>query len=752
MNESSVNNELPFDPPLAPTIELDGLARLVAPPARRSSDNRSLTAIDGVAITTVNPASGRAHLMYVSESLAAMLGYRPDQLLGRGPNTLFADNTPAAQLDAVAAVVDSGQQAIVRLDLHHATGAVVPVEATFLALPALSASEPYYMALYRDVVDLPGPEQLLADHGDLLDALARTHDLHDVFVEVSERVEETIRGASCWIGVSDQFGEVEAVIASSHRDDLVSSVIQMITQSGQASTPSRFRVEDLSLELGMELRAHGVHALWSFPVFGRDHRSQGLLIVAHDDRLAPHPSEHRMLEHLSRVIAVAMERSLAEASLAHQTLHDSLTQLPNRALIVDRLEQAVARLGRDDNRLAVLLVDLDRFKHLNDTRGSESGDEVLIEVSRRLRRSVRLGDTVGRIGGDQFLVLCVAMNGEADASSMAQRIVNSVAEPIELSNGKRLTTTASVGVALLDQPGQAPASIISSAESALAKAVEAGRGSWAMFEEGLQRRIVIRHEVEQALELAISEDELVLHYQPFVEIETGRMIGAEALVRWNRPGHGLLPPAAFIEIAEETGLILPLGDWVIDEACRQLASWPTLPDGRRPSISVNLAAKQLAQDSLVSTVIAALDRHGVPADHLGFEVTESMQVDDVEAAGTTLKRLAALGCKLAIDDFGIGYATLDYLRRFSMADTIKIDRSFVNGLGQSREDTAIVSASLALARSLGLSVVAEGVETREQYINLAELGCDQAQGYLLSRPVPLDEALVLWQQSNLIIL
>ncbi len=473
------------------------------------------------------------------------------------------------------------------------------------------------------------------------------------------------------------------------------------------------------------------------------------MIVSLADRLEPHPTEHQMLEHLSRVVAVAVERSRAEATLAHQTLHDTLTQLPNRALIVDRLEQAVARLGRDNNRLAVLLVDLDRFKALNDTRGPDIGDEVLVEVSRRLRRSVRLGDTVGRIGGDQFLVLCVAMNDESDASSMAERIVRSVSEPMNLSSGE-VSVSSSVGVVLVSQPGQSPASIISSAESALASAVRDGRGGYALYEEGLQQRVLIRHEVEQALQVAITEEELVLHYQPVVNIATGQMIGAEALIRWNRPGHGLMPPNSFIEIAEETGLIVPVGAWVIDEACRQLAEWPVGADGKGPVITVNLSARQLAESSLVSIVLAAMDRHGISPERLGFEVTESMQVEEVEIAIITLKRLAALGCKLAIDDFGVGYASLDYLRRFSMADTLKIDRSFVSGLGDSREDTAIVSSSIALAKSLEMTVVAEGVETSEQYHYLAEMGCDFAQGYLLSRPVPLEQVLELWQRSILI--
>ncbi len=752
VSDPSADNELPFDPPLTASIELDGLARLVAPPARRRTDRRSLTAIDGVAISSVDGHSGRAHLMYVSERLAAMLGHQPGELLGRNPGVLFSDRTPMAQLDAVAEVVESGQQAVVRLGLRHSTGSEVPVEASFLALPSLSSGDPWYLALYRDAADVPRAEKVLADHGDLLDALARADDPHDVFIELTDRVEDAIRGASCWIGVVNAYGEVDAVSTSSQRDDLVASTVEMIVASGRAATPSTFRVDDLSFELGMELRAHGVHALWSFPVVGRDRRSQGLLIAAHSDRDFPHPSERQMLEHLSSLVAVALEHSSVVSDPAHQILHDDLTDLPNRALITDRLEQAIARLGRDNTRLAALLVDLDRFRQLNHRRGTDMGDEVLVEIGKRLRRSVRLGDTVGRLGGDQFLVLCVAMNGEADASSMAQRIIANVAEPIELSDGTTVSATASVGVTLVDRPGQTASVIINRAESALSAALDAGRGGWALYEEGLRQRVVIRHEVEQALQIAIDSDELLLHYQPLVEISTGRMLGAEALVRWNRPGHGLLPPGAFIEIAEETGLIVALGAWVLDEACRHLRNWPRAADGRLPVVSVNLAAKQLADENLVDTVIGSLTRHGVPAECLGFEVTESMAIDKVDTAIETLRRLGALGCKLSIDDFGIGYATLDYLRRFSMADTIKLDRSFVSGLGESREDTAIVSASLALARSLGLSVVAEGVETRAQYGTLADLGCDLAQGYLLSRPVPLDEAIELWTRTHLIIL
>ncbi len=739
----SPTNELPFDPPLSPVIDLEPLINLA--PGRRSD-----SAIDGIVVSTVNPTSGRAHIMYISENLASLLGFRPDQLLGKAPDVLFAPTTPAEQLDAIAELVEQRQQAVVRLELFHASGAHIPVQASFLEMPAFTGGWPTFLSIYRDLSAGIGEDQLLADQSAMLDALARGHHINDVLNQVAARVEAQVDGGSCWIALADGIGLLEPIVTGSQPAALVDRTLSDLTHSGHWSTPSYFRVVDLQEDLALRLREQDIDSLWVYPIAGPGYQRRGLLAVAHRSRPGPSTNEERVLSHMSRVVAVAVDRNVAESSLAHQALHDPLTQLPNRALIIDRLEQAVARLGRERARLAVLLVDVDRFKSLNDSWGSEVGDEVLIEVSRRLRRSVRLGDTVGRIGGDQFLVLCLA-NGDGDAEAMAQRVVNAVAAPVAVANGEEVHITGSVGVVLLDEPGQSPAAVISSAETALSSAIDSGRSRYAIFEKGLKQQVVVRHEVEQALHVAITDDELVLHYQPLVEIATGRMVGAEALIRWDRPGHGLLSPAEFIEIAEDTGLIIPLGAWVIDEVCRQLASWPVGTDGLRPHISVNLSARQLGDSSLVSTILSSLDRHGVSTDWIGFEVTESMRVEDVEAASATLKRLAALGCKLSIDDFGIGYATLDYLRRFSMADTIKIDRSFVDGLGQSREDTAIVTASLALASSLGLTVVAEGVETVEQYAKLADLNCEFAQGYLLSKPVHLDEAHDLWARRQLIL-
>ena len=377
---------------------------------------------------------------------------------------------------------------------------------------------------------------------------------------------------------------------------------------------------------------------------------------------------------------MAIDHASAESDSAYQALHDPLTQLPNRALIVDRISQAMARLERDGTSLSVLLVDIDRFKAVNDMRGVDVGDRVLIEVADRLLAAVRLGDTVGRISSDQYLVMCVATNGELDAASVARRILRSLADPIRIPDGEDLHITASIGAVVVTEADadHSPAEVISNAESALATATSVGRGQFAMFEAEHQHDVVRRHEIEQALRNAILNDELVLHYQPLVEVRSGFMIGAEALVRWERPGHGLIPPDEFIGVAEDAGLIVPLEEWVIDRVCADLATWPKVK-GRSAMVSINLSARHLEVDTLVPTVIRALQRNDLKPNRVGFEITESMAILDTEAALQNLEKLAALGCRIAIDDFGIGHASLDYLRRFSMASAIKIDRSFVAG-------------------------------------------------------------------------
>lgn len=706
--------------------------------------------VDGVAIakTAAGPQAGEPELIYVSPNLAALIGSTEDELLGHGIQRLFGVDAPIEALIEIDRRLDAEADVEATHVLRHDAGRNVAVHATHSALPNGPAGERFQVMLVRDLARRSS-DKLIADQAQVLESLARGQDLGAVCHQVASHVESRLEGSGrCWIGVSDLHRRLEAVVTGGEDLDLVGQVLRLIMSTGDPTTARCVLVSKLPSELGARLVESGIGALWAFPCVDNDGTMRGALVVAHPEREAPGESEVRMLHHLSQVVAAAIERAAAEASLAHRVLHDPLTHLPNRALIVDRLEQALARLDREPSSLAVLLVDIDHFKSVNDTWGTEVGDEVLVEVANRLLAAVRMGDTVGRISSDQFLMVCSG-NGDVDAGAVARRVMRLLEEPVITAAGNEVRIGVSVGVVGVESPSEPAATIISNAESALARAVDAGRGRYALFDQKVQRQVMARQALEQSLHRAIVDGELVLHYQPVCEVATGRMVGAEALVRWDRPGHGLLGPAEFIDVAEETGLIVPLGAWVIEEAARQLALWPKSSEGRSPVVTVNLSARQLCDDSLVPTVLEALEHHRIRPVRLGFEVTESMRIDNVEKAVSALTELSDLGCRIAIDDFGIGYATLDYLRRFSMANVIKIDRSFVEGIGRSREDAAIVDASRALAASLNMQVVAEGVEHISQLDHLRAIGCDYAQGYALSTPVPIDAVVRLWEKTYL---
>ena len=704
--------------------------------------------VDGIAVTVTDPSTGSAHLVYANAGLATMVGTPADELAGRPLLALLGANSRLAALGSIDARLAAGDQVEISMVLRHRTGRSVAAHTTHIAIPALRSGSQYRLILFRDL-SRRSSEQLLADQASVVDSLARGQDLGSLCHQVATHVEEMLEGTGrCWIGVTDLRDRLEAVVTAGQDLDTVGRALRLIMGTGDPTSARCVLVENLPDDLVAPLRLSKIYALWAFPALDSAGEQRGAVVVAHQTEDIPTDQEIRFLDHLSQVVAAGIERAAVEATVSHRSLHDPLTGLPNRALIVDRLEQALVRLDREPSSLSVLLVDIDHFKSLNDTWGPDVGDRVLLEVAGRLLGSVRLGDTVGRISSDQFLMICVA-DSDFDASIVARRVIRSMRDPIRLPSSEELRISASVGVVAVEDVAQSPTTVIGNAESALANAVETGRGRYALFDEDLQQEALVRHEVEQALHGAIKAGELVLHYQPVCEVRTGRMIGAEALVRWERPGHGLLGPGDFIDIAEETGLIIPLGAWVIEEAARALATWPKASNGRWPVVTVNLSARQLADESLVPMVTQTLRHNNLPPARMGFEVTESMQVDDFEAAVDTLDALSGLGCRIAIDDFGIGYATLDYLRRFSMADVIKVDRSFVAGLGHSREDTAIVSASMALASSLGMQVVAEGVENAAQLERLSQLGCHYAQGYALSAPVPLADALRHWDTNVL---
>ena len=434
------------------------------------------------------------------------------------------------------------------------------------------------------------------------------------------------------------------------------------------------------------------------------------------------------------------ERKQAEAALEHQALHDSLTGLPNRLLFLDRLDHAMTRAHRDSAAApSVLFLDLDRFKLVNDGMGHDAGDELLTAVAARLRTGLRPGDTIARFGGDEFVLLIESVSDRARAEEVASRVLDCFEHPFQV-DGEQLLVSASIGVAMFD-PAHTAAELVRDADAAMYRAKAQGRGRMQMFDAATREHELQRVHTENALRSALEHDELRVFYQPIFRLTDLRPVGVEALVRWQHPTRGLLPPAEFIDVAEDCGLIVPVGAWVLAESCRQVVEWNRdLPADEALSLSVNVSARQLGEPDLVETVATTLHDAGIDPGRVDIwlEVTETLVLRDPETAAARLTELQALGVRLAVDDFGTGYSSLSYLRRFPVS-ALKVDRAFVAGLGHSAEDEAIVVAMVRLAHALGLVVVAEGVESDVQLARLQEIGCDFAQGFLLQVPLPADQ-------------
>ncbi len=425
------------------------------------------------------------------------------------------------------------------------------------------------------------------------------------------------------------------------------------------------------------------------------------------------------------------ERRRAEKQIAHMARHDALTDLPNRLLLRDHLAHALAEL-RDDERLAVLYLDLDHFKGVNDTLGHQIGDELLKTVAARLRGCVGDADTVARVGGDEFAIIHTGIEQPNDAATLARRICEAIKEPCEL-HGHAVIVDTSIGIALARGDGSDPTELLKNADMALYRAKADGRGTYRFFEPEMDARMKARRTLELALRMALANGEFELHYQPLLNLEDRRVTCCEALIRWQHPERGLIPPTEFIPIAEEIGLIVPLGEWVLRQACSDAMQWPA-----ETKVAVNLSPLQVMNQNLVAVVVGALAASGLPATRLEVEITESVLMQNSEATLATLQRLRELGVKISMDDFGTGYSSLSYLRSFPF-DKIKIDRCFISGLATGDDSVAIVLAIAGLAKHLGIATTAEGVETRQQLQQVKALGCSEMQGFLFSAPRRIDE-------------
>lgn len=450
--------------------------------------------------------------------------------------------------------------------------------------------------------------------------------------------------------------------------------------------------------------------------------------------------EARLRAHNEELEAEVAERV---RQIEHQALHDPLTELPNRALFLDRLGLALRRARRSHIGVAVLYLDVDDFKNVNDSKGHEAGDHLLMEVAVRLRGSVRPGDTVSRLGGDEFTVVLEELHSVAEAEEVAERVVGSLRSPIHIPPDE-VFASGSIGIAYSALADSDAETLLRNADTAMYVAKANGKGGYATFHQGMNDRVVARVEIETGLRRALDGGgELCVYYQPVWDLATGRAAGVEALVRWQHPSQGLMHPAQFIPIAEDSGLIIPLGYWVLERACRDMRSWLERRGDEAPAtVSVNLSGKQLMRPGLVGRVAEILQRTGLEARYLTLEVTESVLAADVEGASTRLRQLRDLGVRLAMDDFGTGYSSLASLQSLPL-DAVKIDRAFIARLSDGDDAAAVVAAIITLARTMRLGVTAEGIETVRQLERLRELGCTTGQGYLLARPMPADDLATL---------
>ena len=656
-----------------------------------------LLADNATDVVTLHDLAG--HYLYVSPSVEPFLGYRPQELIGTTCWALIHPEDIAHVQERMATAVLSGEVVGFEYRVRHCEGTYHWVETT-----ARCVGEEVQCSS-RGIDDRHEASRELARRLAQQSAVARLGDIALNRLELDRLLEEAVAA------VVDTL-DVDIVTIFENQPD---GTVERRAQAGRQRSDTVVAAADV--------------------LIGSDEHPLGMLSTARTE-----PFDDRDLDFLTAVTHIlsgAIERLRVERRMRHDALHDSLTGLPNRSLLLDRLHQALARATREGGRIALLFVDLDNLKVLNDSLGHQAGDELLRAIGPRLHQQLRASDTVARFGGDEFAIVCENVDDIDQAIGIAERIVGAFEEPF-IVDGEPRFGSVSAGV-VVTEPGvpRGAAELLSDADAAMYRAKERGRGRFEVFDAGLRDRITARLQVEADLRRALEgEGRLWVAYQPYYRLPGRRLAGVEALVRWDHPTRGSVSPADFIPIAEESGLVVPLGARVLRAACEQVARWQRETGHHGLRLTVNVSARQMATPEFVDTVQEILIDTGLHPDSLGLEITERLLLEETPATALTIELLQALGVRLLLDDFGTGYSSLRYLQRYPL-DGLKVDRAFVSGLGEQGDgDGAIVEAIVGMARALGMGVIPEGVETEGQLDRLVALGCDHAQGFLLSKPLP----------------
>lgn len=601
------------------------------------------------------------------------------------------------------------------------------------------------VGIARDITERKRADTLRDGQAQILEMIAMSADLGDVLDQLMHLVESQLTGIFGSVLLLDVDGQTLSHGAAPSLATEYTKAIDGISIGptvGSCGTAVYHRkavivTDIMSDPLWADYRhvaePHGYRSCWSTPILAHDGAVLGVFAMYSTTVREPMPVETRLIDVTIRIAGIAIERKRAEDQIRFLAHHDALTGLPNRSLLNDRLTQAILQTQRRNPWVSVVFLDLDHFKNINDSLGHDAGDQLLKVIASRMVATVRSTDTVMRLGGDEFIILLVDQpENPAVVSATLSRIRAAVAEPVVLE-GRTLYITCSMGVATYPADSENPETLVRNADAAMYKAKDAGRDNVQFYTAEMNARIHERLTQQQEIRNAIVRSEFVLHYQPQVDLRSGRIFATEALIRWQHPAQGLLSPIKFIPVAEETGLIVQIGDWVLHEACRQNKAWQD--QGLPPiSVCVNVSARQFREKNLINRVVSALRESRLEAKYLELEITESLIMHDVDQAVATMQALRKLGVQLAIDDFGTGYSSLNALKTFPVA-RLKIDRSFISNLATNDSDKAVAGAVISLGQKLNLRVIAEGVETAEQVEILRANNCDEIQGYFFSKPI-----------------
>ncbi|HRW37064.1 MAG TPA: EAL domain-containing protein [Aquihabitans sp.] len=695
---------------------------------------------------TVTLVDRDLRVLYTTGAVNGVLGYPTDFWQGVLPfDAVHPDDLPRVLADWERSLASPGVEVSSESRMRAADGSWHDISITGVNLlddPEVGG----VVITTRNITALRQAERLASSQAAVLERVARgapTTEIAGDCIELMHR--NGLRGiASIYLLEGDRLelraGDAPRSVRDWVREPVRDPARSLCDRAMATETP--VVIVDLGMaELDEGLRAivaaEGIRSAWSVPIASiSSGRPVGSLSILAEEAVEPTAHERQVADVAASLVAIAVERERNESQLAHQALHDALTGLPNRALLLDRTDHALARREATGASLALLFCDVDRFKVINDSLGHNVGDQLLVAFADRLRAVVSPTDTVARFGGDEFVVLLEEVAGPEEPVRLAEQLAAALEEPFVLAGGKEVYLTASIGLAMADDHA-AGDEWLRDADAAMYRAKDEGRNRLVLFDTQMRDAALRRLQVEHDLRRAVARDELVVHYQPVIDLDRGSIVGAEALVRWQHPERGLLSPAEFVAVAEDIGTIGELGRHVLDVALRELSSLEVV-DPATFHLGVNVSARQVSEPDLDQMVGAALERHGWPPSSLLLEVTESALVE-VDHPVEALARLQELGVQLAIDDFGTGHSSLARLGRLPV-DWVKVDQSFVGALdGPDRRLGRIVDAVIALAGALDLGTSAEGVETHAQLDELRRKRCHLAQGYLFSKPVPLDE-------------